>query len=74
MGNLTGGANAPTHGDRLSADLAEVRRNCQRFSTQGELRACDDTSGAGYVVHRVLTGWGEVIGVRLGHPDTWCPR
>jgi hypothetical protein len=61
---LPAGAAAPSRVDRLSSDLAKLRRYCERLSAQGEVRACYEASGAGYVVHRAMTR----LGVRLrGH-------
>ena len=54
--------------DRLSSDLAKLRRYCERLSTQGELRVCYEASGAGYVVQRAMASWGfacEVIAPSL---------
>lgn len=65
---LPAGAPAPTQVDRLSSDLAKLRRYCERLSARGELRACYEASGAGYVVHRAMTSWGfacEVIAPSL---------
>jgi transposase len=65
---LPAGAAAPTHVDRLSSDLAKLRRYCDRLATHGEIRACYEASGAGYVVQRAMTRWGfacEVIAPSL---------
>ena len=55
---LPGGAMAPTRVERLPNDLAKVRRFCERLRAQGEVRACYEASGAGYVIHRAMTTWG----------------
>ena len=55
---LPSGAPAPTRVERLPNDLAKVRRFCERLAVQGELRACYEASGAGYVIHRVMRDWG----------------
>ncbi|MBW7907292.1 MAG: IS110 family transposase [Phycisphaerae bacterium] len=65
---LPAGASAPTRVDRLSSDLAKLRRFCERLAAQGEVRACYEASGAGYVIQRAMTGWGmacEVIAPSL---------
>jgi transposase len=48
---------APTRFDRLPNDLGKVRRYCERLAAQGELRACYEASGAGYVLHRAMREW-----------------
>ena len=55
---LPAGAPAPTRLDRLPNDLVKVRRYCDRLAEQGELRACYEASGAGYVLHRAFREWG----------------
>jgi hypothetical protein len=69
------GAAASTHVDRLSSDLAKLRRYCERLATHGEIRACYEASGAGYVVQRAMTSWGfacEVIAPSLIPPNPAC--
>lgn len=57
---LPEGASAPTRVERLSSDLAKLRRFCERLAAGGDrIRACYEASGAGYVVHRALTSWGH---------------
>jgi transposase len=57
---LPEGASAPTRVERLSSDLAKLRRFCERLVADGGvIRACYEASGAGYVVHRALTSWGH---------------
>lgn len=51
-------AAAPTRVDRLPNDLAKLRRYCDRLAEQGELRACYEASGAGYVLQRAMREWG----------------
>jgi hypothetical protein len=49
---LPEGASAPTRVERLSSDLAKLRRFCERLVADGgRIRACYEASGAGYVVH-----------------------
>lgn len=55
---LPAGAPAPTRVERLPNDLAKLRRFCERLASQGELRACYEASGAGYVLYRALQEWG----------------
>lgn len=43
---------------QLPNDLRKLRRFFQRWQARGEIRACYEASGAGYVLHRELTGWG----------------
>ena len=56
-------APAPTRLDRLPNDLVKVRRYCDRLAEQGELRACYEASGAGYVLHRAMHEWGYACDV-----------
>jgi transposase len=51
-------APAPTRVDRLPNDLTKLRRYCDRLAEQGELRACYEASGAGYVIERAMREWG----------------
>ena len=55
---LPAGAPAPTRVDTLPNDPAKLRRYVDRLAAQGTLRLCYEASGAGYVLHRSLTGWG----------------
>jgi len=55
---LPEGAPAPSRVERLPNDLAKLRRFCERLAAEGELRACYEASGAGYVLHRALRAWG----------------
>lgn len=60
---LPAGAPAPTRIERLAPDLAKLRRLCERLAAQGDLRACYEASGAGYVLHRALREWGYACDV-----------
>lgn len=60
---LPDGAPAPTRLDRLPNDLAKLHRYCDRLAEQGELRACYEASGAGYVLHRAMREWGYTCDV-----------
>lgn len=55
---LPTGAKRPTQLDRLPNDLPKLKKWLQRVARDGELRACYEVSGAGYVLHRALTEWG----------------
>ena len=65
---LPEGAKAPSRLDRLPNDLPKLKRWLERVARDGELRACYEASGAGYVLHRALAEWGyacEVIAPSL---------
>ena len=65
---LPEGAKAPTRLDRLPNDVPKLKRWLERVAREGELRACYEASGAGYVLHRALLEWGyscEVIAPSL---------
>ena len=65
---LPEGARAPTRLDRLPNDLPKLKRWLDRVACDGELRACYEASGAGYVLHRAFAEWGyacEVIAPSL---------
>ena len=49
---------APTRVDKLAYDLKKLRRYLERLGPVASLRACDEASGAGYVVQRELATWG----------------
>jgi len=48
----------PLRVDRLPYDLKKIRRWFERLARDGEVRACYEASGAGYVLQRSLTAWG----------------
>ena len=53
---------------RLSNELPALKKWLARLGRDGELRACYEASGAGYVLHRALQEWGyacEVIAPSL---------
>ena len=60
---LPDGAPAPTRVDRLPNDLGKLRRYCERLAEEGELRACYEASGAGYVLQREMRQWGYACDV-----------
>jgi transposase len=65
---LPTGAKSPTRLDRLPNDLSKLKKWLDRVARDGELRACYEASGAGYVLHRAMTEWGyacEVIAPSL---------
>jgi transposase len=60
---LPTGAKAPTRLDRLPNDLPKLKKWLDRVARDGELRACYEASGAGYVLHRALEEWGYACDV-----------
>lgn len=48
----------PLRVDRVVNDDRKLRRYFERLGRDGEVRACYEASGAGYVLQRALTGWG----------------
>jgi transposase len=65
---LPAGAKAPTRLERLPNDLPKLKKWLDRVACDGEIRACYEASGAGYVLHRALKEWGyacEVIAPSL---------
>jgi transposase len=62
------GAKSPTRLERLPNDLPKLKKWIDRVARDGDIRACYEASGAGYVLHRALTEWGyacEVIAPSL---------
>lgn len=55
---LPSGAKTPTRVERLPNELPKLKRFLDRLARDGELRACYEASGAGYVLHRALREWG----------------
>jgi putative transcriptional regulator len=51
---LPEGAKAPSRLDRLSNDLPKLKKWIDRVARDGEIHACYEASGAGYVLHRAL--------------------
>ncbi len=65
---LPEGAKTPTRLDRLPNDLPKLKKWLERVARDGEVRACYEASGAGYVLHRAMKEWGyecEVIAPSL---------
>ena len=61
------GANAPTHVDRLPNELPKLKRVLERLARQGELRSCDEASGAAPRAARVgVRGRGDRA---VAHPE-----
>jgi transposase len=60
---LPAGAKVPTRLDRLPNDLAKLKKWIDRVAREGEIRACYEASGAGYVLHRALQEWGYLCDV-----------
>lgn len=61
-------AKAPTRLERLNNDIPKLQKWLARVARDGEVRACYEASGAGYVLHRALKEWGyacEVIAPSL---------
>ena len=56
-------AKTPTRLDRLPNDLPKLKRWLDRLAKEGELQACYEASGAGYVLHRALREWGYACDV-----------
>ena len=56
-------AKAPTRLDRLPNDLPKLKKWIDRVARDGEIQACYEASGAGYVLHRALREWGYLCDV-----------
>ncbi|MEO5566883.1 MAG: IS110 family transposase [Gemmatimonadaceae bacterium] len=55
---LPADATAPIRIDKYSSDFAKLRRVFERHAQLGEIRACYEASGAGYVLQRAMQAWG----------------
>ena len=65
---LPADAKVPTRLEKLPNDLAKLQKWIARVARDGEIRACYEASGAGYVLQRALRAWGyacEVIAPSL---------
>jgi hypothetical protein len=65
---LPQGAKTPTRLERLPNDLPKLKKWLDRVAREGDVPACYEASGAGYVLHRALRDWGyacEVIAPAL---------
>ena len=60
---LPDGAKAPTRIERLPNELPKLKKWLDRVAREGELQACYEASGAGYVLHRALREWGYACAV-----------
>jgi transposase len=60
---LPEGATAPTRVERLPNELPKLKTWLERLARGGELQACYEASGAGYVLHRALRDWGYACAV-----------
>ena len=60
---LPASAKAPTRMDRLPNDLPKLKKWIERVARDGEIHACYEASGAGYVLHRALAEWGYACDV-----------
>jgi transposase len=60
---LPGEAKVPTQVDRLPNDIPKLKRYLERLQCRGEIRACYEASGAGYVLHRAMREWGMACDV-----------
>ena len=56
-------AKTPTRMDRLPNDLPKLKKWIERIARDGEIHACYEASGAGYVLHRALADWGYACDV-----------
>jgi transposase len=56
-------APTPSRVERLPNDLPKLQRFIARVAREGEIRACYEASGAGYVLHRALRDWGYACDV-----------
>jgi len=63
MAVLPSAAKTPTRVERLPNDLPKLKRFLDRLAREGELRACYEASGAGYVIHRARRAWGYACDV-----------
>ena len=55
---LPAAAPALTRIDKYPNDFAKRRRVCERHAQVGQIRACYEASGAGYVLQRAMQAWG----------------
>jgi hypothetical protein len=62
---LPAGTKGPTHLDRLPNDLPKLKRRLDRAVSQGELRACYEASGAGYVIQLCDPARAARVGLRV---------
>jgi len=63
VATLPATAKAPVRVDRLANDLSKLKRFLDRIARDGEIRACYEASGAGYVIQRAMRDWGYACDV-----------
>ena len=56
-------AKTPTRLEKLANDLPKLKKWIERVARDGEIHACYEASGAGYVLHRALAEWGYACDV-----------
>ncbi|MDB4914651.1 MAG: family transposase [Gemmatimonadetes bacterium] len=56
-------AKAPTRLEKRPNDLPTLQKWIARVARDGEIRACYEASGAGYVLHRARVEWGDACEV-----------
>ena len=56
-------AKAPTRLEKLANDLPKLKKWLERVAREGDIHACYEASGAGYVLHRALAEWGYACDV-----------
>ena len=56
-------AKTPTRLEKLANDLPKLQKWIERVARDGEIHACYEASGAGYVLHRALAKWGYACDV-----------
>ena len=56
-------AKTPTRLEKLANDLPKLKQWLARIAREGEIHACYEASGAGYVLHRALVAWGYACDV-----------
>ncbi len=60
---LPEGAKTPTRLEKLVNELPKLKQWIERVARDGEIQACYEASGAGYVLHRALRDWGSACDV-----------
>ena len=70
---LPADAKVPTRLDRRPNDLPKLKKWLDRVARDGELRACYEASGAGYVLHRAMRAWGYDCAVIAPSLIPKCP-
>ena len=60
---LPAAAKTPTRLERLPNELPKLQKWIARVAREGEIHACYEASGAGYVLHRALAAWGYACDV-----------